>query len=249
VKQSSKGKTTTAAATMRGKGTMKTFDLIKTVIVVAFGTTLITSQAKGDITFNLGTSFNGTQPSGSAPWLTADFKTVAPNTVTLTLTTDLKSPSEFITQFAFNIAPSYVPAAVTAGTGGSPIGTSVDHTTDNAQTSPGFGGWKGWDFVVHFPTAKANRFYGGTAVITLTAPGLIAEDFNYFNSETKGGGQPLFVGAKVQDIPPSLGGTSGAIGTPVPETTTMFAGAVALGLLLLGAGLHSKRSGVIRIGK
>jgi hypothetical protein len=37
--------------------------------------------------------------------------------------------------------------------------------------------------------------------------------------------------------------------SPVPEPTTLFAGAGALGLFLLGAGARSRRSGVIRIGK
>jgi hypothetical protein len=37
--------------------------------------------------------------------------------------------------------------------------------------------------------------------------------------------------------------------TAVPEPTTLLAGAGALGMLLFGAGVHSKRSGVLRIGK
>jgi hypothetical protein len=37
--------------------------------------------------------------------------------------------------------------------------------------------------------------------------------------------------------------------TPVPEPTTLFAGAGAFGLFLLGAGARSRRSGVIKIGK
>jgi hypothetical protein len=45
------------------------------------------------------------------------------------------------------------------------------------------------------------------------------------------------------------GGTAAAATfAPVPEPTTIIAGAGALGLLLLGAGVHTKRSKVIRIG-
>ena len=47
--------------------------------------------------------------------------------------------------------------------------------------------------------------------------------------------------------PKSFGLTADFILTPVPEASTMIAGAGALGLLLIGAGVHSKRS-VQRIG-
>ncbi|MGA2660557.1 MAG: hypothetical protein ABSH34_23965 [Verrucomicrobiota bacterium] len=46
-----------------------------------------------------------------------------------------------------------------------------------------------------------------------------------------------------------VGGTLTLTAVAVPERTTMIAGAGALLLVLLGAGLHSKQSGVVRIGK
>jgi hypothetical protein len=186
--------------------------------------------------------------------LTADFKTVGSGgAVTLTLTANLNDPKEFISNFAFNIRPvssgGYVPSAVTVS---SPAGTSVAHTTDNGQKSvPGFGSWKRWDFVVSFPTSAANRFANGSVVITLTAPGLTAEYFSYINEKNSPNDPfPLYVGAHIQGIS-GLGGqqTSGAIGSPVPEASTVVAGAGAMVLLLLGAGLNSRRLGVIRIGK
>ena len=170
-------------------------------------------------------------------------------TLTLTLSPSFQNTGQFISDFAFNINSSFLPSGVGVV---SPTGTSVAHTTDNGQNTPvGFGGWKGWDFVVSFPTAaNQNRFNSGSVVITLTAPGLTAQSFNYLNSSTANGQLPLFVGAFVQGIP-GLNGitTSGAIGTPVPEASTVVAGVGALGLLLLGIGVNSRRSGIIRIGK
>jgi hypothetical protein len=221
-------------------------------VIAALGAMGIAPQAKADLIFELGTTFNGTTPSGSSPWLTADFHTVGSGgqvTLTLTLSPGFQNTGQFISDFAFNINSSFLPAGVTVG---SPTGTSVAHTTDNGQkTPPGFGAWQGWDFVVSFPTAaNQNRFNNGSVVITLTAPGLTAQDFNYLNSSTANGQPSLFVGALVQGIPGLRGTTtSGAIGTVVPEASTVVAGAGAFGLLLLGMAVNSRRSGVIRIGK
>jgi hypothetical protein len=220
-------------------------------ITAALGAMLTPPQARADVTFQLGTAFNGATPLGSGPWLTAEFKTVGTGgAVTLTLTPNLQD-SEFISNFAFNIRPvssgGLLPSAVTVS---SPAGTTVAHTTDNGQKNvPGFGGWKQWDFVVSFPTSAADRFANGTAVITLTAPGLTAEYFSYLNEKNPTDKFPLFVGAHIQGIPNGSGQTSGAIGSPVPEASTMIAGGGAIALLLLGAGLNSRRLGVIRIGK
>jgi hypothetical protein len=233
---------------------MRKMNLTIIAATAALGAMLIAPQARADLIFQLGTAFNGAAPSGSGPWLTADFKTVGSGgAVTLTLTANLQDPKEFISNFAFNIRPvssgGYLPSAVTVS---SPAGTSVAHTTDNGQKNvPGFGGWKQWDFVVSFPTSAANRFANGTAVITLTAPGLTADYFSYLNEKNPTDQSPLYVGAHIQGIaiPGSQGTTSGAIGSPVPEASTMVAGAGALVLLVLGAGLNSRRLGVIRIGK
>jgi hypothetical protein len=222
-------------------------------VIAVLGATLIARQARAatDLTFQLGTVFNGSTPSGSSPWLTADFHTVGSGgqvTLTLSLSPGFQNTGQLISDFAFNINSSFLPSGVAVV---SPTGTSVAHTTDNGQTTPpGFGGWKGWDFVVSFPTANNNRFNSGSVVITLTAPGLTAQDFAYLNSQTPNGQLSLFVGAHVQGIPGSRGATtSGAIGSPVPEASTVVAGAAAFGLLLLGMGANSRRSGAIRIGK
>jgi hypothetical protein len=217
-------------------------------VIATLGTVLlITPQARADLVFQLGTTFNGATPTGSAPWLTADFHTVGAGgqvTLTLTLSPGFQNTGQFISDFAFNINPNFLPGNVTVQ---SPTGISVSHTTDNGNnTPPGFGAWKGWDFLVSFPTSSQNRFNNGSVVITLTASGLTAQDFNYLNSNTKSGQLPLFVGAHVQGIPT---GGSGAIGAIVPEASTVLAGAGALGLLLLGIAMNSRRSGVIRIGK
>jgi hypothetical protein len=239
----------TIAGTNQKRGSMRRANFTKISVIVVLGAMLISPQARADLVFELGTVFNGTTPSGSGPWLTADFHTVGTGgTVTLTLAPNLQNTAQFISEFTFNINSSFLPSGVTVV---SPTGTTVAHTTDNAQNiSPGFGGWKGWDFVVSFPTgANQSRFNNGTVVITLTAPGLTAQDFGYLNSSTANGQPSLFVGAHVQGIP-GLGGTttSGAIGSPVPEAPTVVAGAGALLLVLLGIGLNSRRSGVIRIG-
>jgi hypothetical protein len=57
----------------------------------------------------------------------------------------------------------------------------------------------------------------------------------------------LFDGYQYQPYFQDIGGGTMSL-APVPEPTTMIAGFGALGLLLFGAGVHSKRS-VLRIGK
>src|SRR6266404_1288749 len=71
------------------KGFMRKVNITIISVMAALGTMFIAPQARAaaDLVFGLGTAFNGTAPSGSGPWLTADFHTVGSGgTVTLTLT-------------------------------------------------------------------------------------------------------------------------------------------------------------------
>jgi len=102
-------------------------------------------------------------------------------------------------------------------------------------------GPKSGTIAVSLGGAVQNLTYTVTVANTLANMGWINETATF---DVPGGGVQTLTFA-------GTGPNSGyglVIGSPVPEPTTVFAGIGALGLLLFGAGVHSKRS-VLRIGK
>jgi hypothetical protein len=123
------------------------------------------------------------------------------------------------------------------------------------------------------PAPWTQRIYGGTDWIGLDdklfpgqtpvvdVDGLLFNDTSFprpggsqgleFNLYYVGGSYTLLVQGNGY-TPYSANYSAGTVtltAVAVPEPATMIAGAGALGLVLLGAGLHSKRSGVLRAGR
>jgi hypothetical protein len=210
------------------------------VLAALTGLALLPAANANGAVYTLNTAFNGTAPTSTPPWLTADFETVSTGTVTLTLTSGLEVASEFITEIGFNVNPSIVPSDLSiAKTSGSPspVNNGIHQATQNVQDLNGGGTTgKGFDVLIDWATANnGNRFGGSDSVtFTITLAGLTAADFDFVNAGGPNGDSTLaHVGAHVQGIPTDR---SGAIkdGSAVPEPSTLlvWSGLGVLGLAL-----------------
>jgi hypothetical protein len=178
--------------------------------------------------------FNGAAPGGSGPWLTADFQTISPGTVRLTLAANLSATAEFIDDVTFNVNPAIAPFTVTVTQISGKAASSILHTTSDSRSLQGSGAaGTGFDFSIEWPTSGRNggalRFQGNdVAVFSLTLNGITAADFNTF---TNTGSANATVGAHVLGIPQAGGGTtSGAIengslsSVPEPASAALIVG-------------------------
>ena len=77
-----------------------------TIALALMGLGLSAQSAKAAFTIDLGTTFTGADPSGTGPWVTAAFDQQNATTVRLTLTSNLNSPNEFISDLLFNFNPN-----------------------------------------------------------------------------------------------------------------------------------------------
>lgn len=202
---------------------------------------LLAPRAMATIQFQLDNVWNGSTPTTTGPWLTADFTTIGSGgAVQVTLTGNMAS-STFIDQLTFNIASSFTPSSVAASQSTGPTATFYK-TTQNANggtTITGYGNDKGWDFVLKWPTSNSNpsaRFSGtDTVTFTLTAAGLTEDDFKYFNAT----GDKHYIAAHIMGFG-SSGAIDGCIST-VPEPSTFIAGAMALVPVGLGVARNWRR--------
>ena len=216
---------------------------------LAAAASLIAMDGKANtITWKLGTLLNGTAPTSSSPWMTAEFTDVGAgvNQVKVTFTSSLNVASEFIDQVAFNVKPSILPSSIgiVNDTPLDPAVVSVLHTTQNAYDITGGGdAGKGFDIMIKWSTASndggVHRFNGSDVEkFTFTLTGLTVADFAYKNTIVTGHNitpGDVYIAAHVQGIPVpgSTTTTSGAVrdGT-VPDggTTALLLGMVAMGL-------------------
>lgn len=167
------------------------------------------------LTYNLGTVFSGKPlPSGTAPWLRAVFDDNGGiGSVTLTLTANIQSASEFISIVGFNVSP--VPSNLSIA---GPANNSI------LENEIKIDGQKGFDIGLYFPTANnVDRFDGNEILtFTITGTGLTA---NHFNG-TNGSGENAHMSAHIQ-------GSQTALSTFVKDTPVPIPGAA----WLFGAGL------------
>ena len=215
---------------------------------VLFAVGLLLPSGASALTIVLDTLYNGDSPASPTPYLTADFATVAPGEVTLTLTASLEDAGEFVGGLGFNIDPLIVPSDISVLQDSGPIGTVFSGAQD-AQTVMGSGtiGF-GFDFVLDFATAPpGDRFNDSlVAVFTLTGTGITDASFNFVN-ENNG----FIVGAHIQGVtctpesqsedclPGGPGTTSGFV-SQVPEPTAGVL--MSLGLVGLTWFSRSRRS-------
>jgi hypothetical protein len=176
-------------------------------------------------------SHNGSAPSGSTPWLKADFESTTAGTVTLTLS-NLMASSEFTPTWLFNTNADLSDVSIVQ-TGTSPIhplaSVSKGSTTGDSSIKAG-------TFTLDFtwPTANnADRFSGGlTATFTITdsVDMITAHSFDVTSTGTGGG---FLSAAKIQGIPAAGGGTTSGtiVNGAVPEPSSAVLGVIGVGLI------------------
>ena len=196
------------------------------------------------IEYNFDSTFSGTSPGGSTPWLTATFQNDGSAGVLLTISgTDLAG-SEQLNSIYFNVNPAY-------DTGKPP--TLPTMTFARQSSTPGLtlptiqqgeDGFKAdgdglYDIELSFSTSMG-MFQNGDSITYLISgiSGLSASDFA-FESTPAGGHGPFYAAAQIQNI-----GSSGQSGWlepsqgPIPLTSMMpepaafgFAAAVLAGVV------------------
>jgi hypothetical protein len=220
-------------------------------------------------TFNLGVLSAGSIPGGTPPWVTAVLsETVTPGTLNLTLTAPGLLASEYMSGFYMNYSPAAgssslagLTFSVVGGSGVTMNGAAPFlHGSENLVPLLGYTPYFGkFDIGINFNLGAgglANRFQNGDT-ITIAIGNAQLGDFNYF-SQNSGGDTVHMVGAAIRGINVSPDDVSGGRITangyipsgiiPVPEASTWFAGAGALGLLIVGAGARSRKSAALRVG-
>src|SRR5215471_5871981 len=112
-------------------------------------------------TYTLNTVFNGSTPTSTPPWLTANFSQDGANTVKLTLTSSLNVSSEFMTEIGFNVNSTITPSSLgILQNPGSPVASAILAGAQNAEnlTGGGAAGF-GFDVLIDFTSANnVNRF-------------------------------------------------------------------------------------------
>jgi hypothetical protein len=202
----------------------------KTISIVVALVSLFVNQSYASLTFNLDSIANGTMPTSTSPWLTAEFVDSTGGGVDLILTSHLNVSSEYITRFAFNVNPSknlsISPIVFTDF--GTPTALTISQgQNDRNLTGKAVGGF---DILINWQTdnnPSSGRFNGNDVdTFHLTGIGLTADDFNYASA------QGWKVAAKVQGIPFGTTTISGDI-TAVPEPSTYLAGMFAMCPMLM----------------
>lgn len=214
-------------------------------VKILFGLILcgaIAGQAQATIIqANLSTTFSGTSPVGSAPWVTATLDDGgSAGAVTLTISTAGLSGTENVSGFYLNLDPALNATSLTfnyVGSSTGPAATSIQ-TGTNSFKADGDGYY---DILFNFPTGSG---FNAGQFVTYTIGGistLTANSFNYSSNCTQGCGTGTYYAAAHAQNTGVGGSGSGWIGastqmTPVPlPAAAWLLGSGLVGLLGLGS--------------
>jgi hypothetical protein len=202
-------------------------------VIAAFLIIAAMKASAGDFQLKFDTVFSGTAPTGTAPWLQAEFKDVSPNTVSLTISTAGLQGTEFISDFYFNLNPSLdansLSLSQTSKTGS--FANAGIATGNNTLKADGDGYYC---VDLSFATANGSTFTVGDSVTyQITGiTGLDAADFDF--TSTGGGGEGSWIAAAhVQSIGANGSASGWAAPTQflaVPEPSTVLLSCLAMGL-------------------
>ena len=188
------------------------------------------------LVYNLDTSFAGTTPEGTTPWLVATFNQYRANEVDVTLTATGLVGSEFVSAWYFNYSGAS-PITVTQNGGSLPATVSVGSNAYEAVLGGKSDGK--FDVLVQFPVSGPDVFTSGLTEYFAIRGSAIKESM--FSALSSGGTSPDgFTAACVQSI-----GTTGGSGlvTDTPIATPDPLSVWLLGSGLLGLGAIRKRFG------
>jgi hypothetical protein len=179
------------------------------------------------MTVQLSTSFNGTAPTSTPPWLTAVFTDISGG-VQLDLMSGLEVPSEFISEVTFNVTESLWTSLNWVRVSGPPVPVISWSSNLMNLTGGGAAGF-GFDIRVNFETAANLDRFDGADVVRLNILSNLPMTVSDFNLTNTGSAQAI-MGAHIQGIP--AGTTSGAIKNTVPDggMTLTLLGGVLMGL-------------------
>ena len=177
------------------------------------------------LVYNLDTSFAGTTPEGTTPWLVATFNQYRANEVDVTLTATGLVGSEFLSAWYFNYSGS---SPITVSQNGGPLPASISVGSNAYEAVLGGKSDGKFDVLVQFPTSGPGTFTNGlTEYLAIQGAGIRESMFSALSS---GGTSPDgFTAACVQSI-----GTTGGSGL---VTDTPISTADPLSLWLLGSGV------------
>lgn len=190
------------------------------LLAVGSGSLLLGASATASLIFDLGTTINGSTPTGTPPFLRAEFQTLGTDSVRLTLT-NLMPTTNFVDNWVFNIDPlSGLVFTYESGVAAIDVSSGLNFTDGGSNVKAGL-----FDIMFHYDTSEANRFHGGlTSVYTITGAGIDENSFLAFSidnpsSPPSPGG--WLSASHVQGF--ANGAGSGSIGTmtPVPEPATI----------------------------
>jgi hypothetical protein len=186
-----------------------------------------------DYEFIFNTTFSGTSPSGSGPWMDVVFHDLGSGSVSVTISNSGLQGSEFISGLYLNLNTNLNPGSLSFNlTGGNDPAAAAQISTGVDQFKADGDGL--YDILFAFPTTGSSRFGVGDSLVYQISgpPALNVLDFDYMSAPAGGSG-PFLAAAHVQAI---SGGASGWIRPdafqpvqPVPEP--------APGLMMVGAAL------------
>jgi hypothetical protein len=231
----------TFLAPSRDRSVLKMTTVMKRLVValgVIAGFSLSAPSADAaSILFAVNVKIEGPSVAGDQTVATLRFDDFGANQVKLTVQSSLNAATEFLSDLAFNVKPSFTPSAITASyLAGSQVGAfqlpGLLRATQNAQNPAG--PTTGYDFNFAFTTSNAQqgakRFnLGDSFQYLFSAPGLTAEDFDVASAASH------FAYAHVQGIGGDGSAGYGGKKASVPEPTSVL-------LLMIGAGAAFARA-------